>query len=354
MFDAQVHLLHLKPEENDLKKVMVLILLSIVMTAATAWSGTLEDVQKKGVLTCGISEGVPGFSIPDSKGHWVGFDVDMARAVAAAVLSDPEKIKFVPLASKQKIIAVSSGQVDLTSRTTTWTLKRDAKQGVDFTTIVFYDGQGFMVPKSLGVDSATKIDGATVCVTAGTTSELNLADFARLHDLKIEALVFDGKKEALSAYTAGRCDGFTTDVSQLASLRTTFKNPMAHKILPEVISKEPLSPLVRHGDNQWKDIVTWVINGLIAAEENGITAANVEEMKVKSNNPVIQRMLGQSGDTGNYLGLDKEWLVRAIKAVGNYGEIYDRHFGPSTKLNIPRGVNKLWTQGGLHYALPIR
>ena len=350
----QVHLLHLKQEENDLKKVTVLIVLSIVMTAAIAWSGTLEDVQKKGVLTCGISEGVPGFSIPDSKGHWVGFDVDMARAVAAAVLSDPEKIKFVPLASKQKIIAVSSGQVDLTSRTTTWTLKRDAKQGVDFTTIVFYDGQGFMVPKSLGVDSATKIDGATICVTAGTTSELNLADFARLHGLKIEALVFDGKKEALSAYTAGRCDGFTTDVSQLAALRTTFASPMAHKILPEVISKEPLSPLVRHGDNQWKDIVTWVINGLIAAEENGITAANVEEMKVKSNNPVIQRMLGQSGDTGSYLGLDKEWLVRAIKAVGNYGEIYDRHFGPSTKLNIPRGVNKLWTQGGLHYALPIR
>ncbi len=337
-----------------MKKIMVLIVLSIVMAAGIVCSGTLEDVQKKGVLTCGISEGVPGFSIPDSKGHWVGFDVDMARAVAAAVLSDPEKITFVPLASKQKIIAVSSGQVDLTSRTTTWTLKRDAKQGVDFTTIVFYDGQGFMVPKSLGVDSATKIDGATVCVTAGTTSELNLADFARLHGLKIEALVFDGKKEALNAYTAGRCDAFTTDVSQLASLRTTFKSPMAHKILPEVISKEPLSPLVRHGDNQWKDIVTWVINGLIAAEENGITAANVEEMKVKSNNPVIQRMLGQSGDTGSYLGLDKEWLVRAIKAVGNYGEIYDRHFGPSTKLNIPRGVNKLWTQGGLHYALPIR
>ncbi len=354
MFESEVYAAHFKMEENGLKKIIVLIVLSIVMAAGFACSGTLEDVQKKGVLTCGISEGVPGFSIPDSKGHWVGFDVDMARAVAAAVLSDPEKIKFVPLASKQKIIAVSSGQVDLTSRTTTWTLKRDAKQGVDFTTIVFYDGQGFMVPKSLGVDSATKIDGATVCVTAGTTSELNLADFARLHGLKIEALVFDGKKEALNAYTAGRCDAFTTDVSQLASLRTTFKSPMAHKILPEVISKEPLSPLVRHGDNQWKDIVTWVINGLISAEENGITAANVEEMKVKSNNPVIQRMLGQSGDTGSYLGLDKEWLVRAIKAVGNYGEIYDRHFGPSTSLNIPRGVNKLWTQGGLHYALPIR
>ncbi len=337
-----------------MKKLIAVIASLFVLTASMAVAGTLEDVLKKGVLTCGISEGVPGFSIPDSTGHWVGFDVDMARAVAAAVLSDPKKVKFVPLASKQKIIAVSSGQVDLTSRTTTWTLKRDAKQGVDFTTIVFYDGQGFMISKALDVDSATKIDGATVCVTAGTTSELNLADFARLHGLKIEALVFDGKKEALNAYATGRCDCFTTDVSQLAALRTTLAKPDDHKIMPEVISKEPLAPLVRHGDNQWKDIVTWVINGLIAAEEYDITAANVIEMKEKTNNPVIQRMLGKSGDTGSYLGLDKDWLVRAIKAVGNYGEIYSRHFGPSTKLNIPRGVNELWTQGGLHYALPIR
>ncbi len=337
-----------------MKKLIAVIASLFVLTASMAVAGTLEDVLKKGVLTCGISEGVPGFSIPDSKGHWKGFDVDMARAVAAAVLSDPKKVKFVPLASKQKIIAVSSGQVDLTSRTTTWTLKRDAKQGVDFTTIVFYDGQGFMISKALDVDSATKIDGATVCVTAGTTSELNLADFARLHGLKIEALVFDGKKEALNAYATGRCDCFTTDVSQLAALRTTLAKPDDHKIMPEVISKEPLAPLVRHGDNQWKDIVTWVINGLIAAEEYSITAANVIEMKEKTNNPVIQRMLGKSGDTGSYLGLDKDWLVRAIKAVGNYGEIYSRHFGPSTKLNIPRGVNELWTQGGLHYALPIR
>lgn len=324
------------------------------MTISTAWAGTLEDVQKKDTLTCGISEGVPGFSIPDSAGHWVGFDVDMARAVAAAVLSDAEKVTFVPLASKQKIIAVSSGQVDLTSRTTTWTMKRDAKQGVDFTTIVFYDGQGFMIPKALGVDSAVKIDGASVCVTAGTTSELNLADFGRKYKLKLEALVFDGKKEALSAYSTGRCDAFTTDISQLASLRTTLANPQDHLIMPEVISKEPLAPLVKHGDNQWKDIVTWVINGLIAAEENGITASNVMEMKEKSENPVIQRMLGKSGDTGSYLGLDQDWLVRAVSAVGNYGEIYDRHFGPETKLNIPRGVNEIWTKGGLHYALPIR
>ena len=337
-----------------MKNLLVVLIVSALMIAVPTWAGTLDDVKSKDVLTCGISEGVPGFSIPDSSGTWVGFDVDMARAVAASVLSDPTKVKFVPLASKQKIIAVSSGQVDLTSRTTTWTMKRDGKQGVDFTTIVFYDGQGFMIPKSLGVDSAKKIDGASVCVTAGTTSELNLADFARANGIKIEALVFDGKKEALNAYATGRCDCFTTDVSQLASLRTTLAKPNDHLIMPEVISKEPLSPLVRHGDNQWKDIVTWVINGLIAAEEYGITKDNVMKMKETSKNPVVQRMLGTSGDTGSYIGLDKEWLVRAIQAVGNYGEIYDRHFGPSTKLNIPRKINELWTKGGLHYALPIR
>lgn len=336
-----------------MKKLLIVVVL-LTITVSMSMAGILEDVQKKGILTCGVSEGVPGFSIPDSNGHWVGFDVDLERAVAAAVLGDPQKIKFVPLASKQKIIAASSGQVDLVSRTTTWTMKRDAKQGVDFTKIVFYDGQGFMVSKALGVDSAKKIDGATICVTAGTTSELNLADFARANDMKIEALVFDGKKEAISAYSAGRCDAFTTDVSQLASLRTTLANPKDHVILPEVISKEPLAPFVRHGDNQWKDTVIWIINGLIEAEENGITAANVHEMKKNSKNPVIQRMLGTSGDTGSYINLDKDWLVRAISAVGNYGEIYDRHFGPTTKLNIPRGNNNLWTQGGLIYALPIR
>jgi len=333
---------------------MIIISFIILGSAVMAPAGTLDDVKKKNVLTCGISEGVPGFSIPDSTGRWVGFDVDMARAVAAAVLGDADKVKFVPLTSKQKIVAVSSGQVDLTSRTTTWTLKRDGKQGVDFTHIVFYDGQGFMISKSLGVKSAKELDGASVCVTAGTTTELNLADFARANGLKMEAVVFDGKKEALNAYKTGRCDCFTTDISQLASLRSTLANPDKHIIMPEVISKEPLAPLVRHGDNQWKDIVTWVINGLIAAEENGITKANVLEIKKTSQNPVIQRMLGVSGDTGSYLGLDKEWMVHVLQAVGNYGEIYNRHFGPATKLNIPRGNNKLWTNGGLQYALPIR
>jgi len=337
-----------------LKGILIVLALGIVLVGTQAVAGTLEDVKAKGILTCGISEGVPGFSIPDSSGRWVGFDVDMARAVAAAVLGDGNKVKFVPLASKQKIVAVSSGQVDLTSRTTTWTMKRDAKQGVDFTTIVFYDGQGFMVSKKSGITSAKQLNGATVCVTSGTTTELNLADFSRANGLKMEAVVFDGKKEAFGAYTSGRCDCFTTDFSQLASFRTTVADPSSHIILPEIISKEPLAPLVRHGDNQWKDIVTWVIIGLIEAEENGITSANVMSIKKSSKNPVVQRMLGVSGNVGSFLGLDNDWLVRAIKTVGNYGEIYDRNFGPKTKLNIPRGLNRQWKDGGLLYALPIR
>ena len=335
--------------------VFVLILVLVLAFSGTqAVASTLEDVKGKGFLTLGVSEGVPGFSIPDSSGRWVGFDVDMGRAVTAAVLGDGEKMKFVPLASKQKIVAVSSGQVDITSRTTTWTMKRDAKQGVDFTTIVFYDGQGFMATKKSGVTSAKQLDGATVCVTAGTTTELNLADYSRANGLNMEAVVFDGKKEAFGAYTSGRCDAFTTDFSQLASLRTTVADPESHTILPEIISKEPLAPLVRHGDNQWKDIVTWVIAGLIGAEEYGITAANVISMKEKSKNPVIQRMLGATGDVGSFIGLDNDWLVRAIKTVGNYGEIYERHFGSKSKLKIPRGLNKQWKDGGLLYALPIR
>ncbi len=329
---------------------MILLLAAATVSAA----GTLEKVQKNGKLILGVSEGVTGFSAPDSKGRWVGFDVDMGRAVAAAVLKDPEAITFVPLASKQKIVAVSSGQVDLVSRTTTWTMKRDCKQGVDFTVVVFYDGQGFMVPKKLGVASIKELDGASVAVVSGTTSELNVADFARLNKIKLETVVFDSKKEAFKAYMAGRCDAFTTDMSQLASLRASASHPNKHVILPELISKEPLAPYVRHGDNQWKDLVTWVLNGLIEAEEKGITQANVLDMKAHSADPVVRRMLGASGDIGSFVNLDKDWLVRAIQAVGNYGEIYNRAFGPGTSLNLPRGRNKLWLQGGMLYAMPIR
>ncbi|NDV18742.1 transporter substrate-binding domain-containing protein [Pseudodesulfovibrio sp. JC047] len=326
----------------------------LVALASTAMAGSLERIQENGILTLGVSEGVAGFSAPDSNGRWTGFDVDMGRAVAAAVLKDQDAIKFVPLASKQKIVAVSSGQVDLVSRTTTWTMKRDGKQGVDFTVVVFYDGQGFMVKKELGVTKGSELDGASVAVVSGTTSELNVADFARQNNITLETVVFDSKKEAFNAYIAGRTDAFTTDVSQLASLRTSAPNPDAHIILAETFSKEPLAPYVRHGDNQWKDLVTWVLYGLIEAEEKGITQANVLEMKKTSNDPVVKRMLGATGDIGSFVNLDKDWLVRAIQAVGNYGEIYDRHFGPETAMNIPRGHNDLWTRGGLLYAMPIR
>ncbi len=332
----------------------LLFTMMLLTVASGAMAGSLDRIQQAGVLTLGVSEGVAGFSAPDSQGRWVGFDVDMGRAVAAAVLKDAEAIKFVPLASKQKIVAVSSGQVDLVSRTTTWTMKRDGKQGVDFTVVVFYDGQGFMVKKDLGIKSAKELDGASVAVVSGTTSELNVADFARLNNIKLETVVFDSKKEAFSAYVAGRCDAFTTDVSQLASLRTTAPTPADHVILSETFSKEPLAPYVRHGDNQWKDLVTWVLYGLIEAEEKGITQANVLDMKANSTDPTVKRMLGASGDIGSFVNLDNDWLVRAIQAVGNYGEIYTRHFGPDTALNIPRGRNELWTRGGMMYAMPIR
>ncbi len=335
-------------------KIKTAVLSLALCTALPVSAGTLSDIQKKGELTCGVSEGTPGFSNPDSTGRWVGLDVDICRAVSAAVLGDPDKIKFVPLASKQKIIALSSGQVDMTSRTTTWTMKRDTKEAVDFTSIVYYDGQGFMVKSSLGIASAKELDGASVCVTTGTTTELNLADFARANGIKFEAVVFEGKKEAFNSYKKGRCDAFTTDMSQLASWRSTLPNGSDHVILNDVISKEPLSPLVRHGDNQWKDVVTWVVNGLIEAEEKGVTQANVADQADNSTDPTVQRMLGVSGDMGGYLGLDKDWLKRTISSVGNYGEVYERNLGAKTRLKLERGINALWTQGGLLYSPPIR
>ncbi|PKF79671.1 amino acid ABC transporter substrate-binding protein [Vibrio sp. vnigr-6D03] len=317
-------------------------------------AGTIDDIRKKGELACGVSEGTPGFSNPDSSGRWVGLDVDICRAVAAAVLGDAEKVKFVPLASKQKIVALASGQVDMTSRTTTWTMKRDTKEGVDFTKVVYYDGQGFMVNKQLGIKHALQLNGASVCVTTGTTTELNLTDFARANSIKLEAVVFEGKKEAFNAYKSGRCDAFTTDVSQLASWRSTLPDSSKHVILNHLISKEPLAPLVRHGDNQWKDLVTWVINGLMQAEEKGITQSNVSEQAKISKDPSVQRMLGASGNMGKALSLDPEWLKRSLLAVGNYEEIFERNLGKNTPLGLERGVNSMWVNGGLMYAYPIR
>lgn len=336
-----------------MKRIFAVSLCMLLM-AGGAVAGTLDEVKARGELNCGVSEGVPGFSIPDASGHWVGFDVDMCRAVSAAIFGTGDKVKFTSLSSKQKVLAVSTGQVDITSRTTTWTMQRDTKEGIDFTIIVYYDGQAFMVRKNLGVKSAKELNGATVCVTSGTTTELNLADFARANGIKFEPVVFEGKKEAVNAYLSGRCDALTTDYSQLAAFRTTFPDPKAHVILPDIISKEPLSPLVKHGDNQWKDLVTWTLIGLVTAEEAGITKANIDEIKKTTKNPDVQRMLGVTGDYGSYIGLQKDWLYNAIKAVGNYGEIFERNLGSGSELNMERGKNALWTQGGLLYVPPIR
>jgi general L-amino acid transport system substrate-binding protein len=337
-----------------MRKTLQIGAIAVAAVAATcpANAGTLEDVRAAGELACGVSEGVPGFSNPNSEGVWAGLDADVCRAVAAAVLGDANAVRYVPLASKQKILAVSSGQVDMTSRTTTWTMKRDSAEGVDFTAVVYYDGQGFMVSADAGISSATELDGATICVTTGTTTELNIADYARANNLTIEPVVFEGKREAVEAYASGRCDALTTDSSQLAAFRAGFTDPSAHAILPEVISKEPLAPLVAHGDNQWKDIVTWVVYGLITAEEFGVTQANVGDMAATSTNPSIQRMLGSSGDTGGFIGLESTWMVDALSAVGNYGEIYDRNL--TSTLGLERGVNAQWNNGGLLYAMPIR
>lgn len=342
-----------------MKKIVFPLIIAALLTAGFvttgfASAGTLEKVKKRGILNCGVSEGVPGFSNPDKDGNWAGLDSDICRAIASAIFNDPSKVNFVPLASKQKILAVVTGQVDLTSRTTTWTMKRDTKEGVDFTTIVFYDGQGFMLRKDTGITDARKLDNATVCVTSGTTTELNLADFALANNLKLEAVIFEGKKEAVNAYRTGRCDAFTTDASQLAAFRTTMKKPADHVILKELISKEPLSPLVAHGDNNWKDLVTWVINGLITAEELGVTSANAADLAKNSKNPTIKRLLGSSNEYGSYIGLDNDWMLKAITKMGNYGEIFERNLGQGTPLKLKRGVNALPKDGGLLYAPAFR
>jgi len=326
----------------------------LAATVVPAFAGTLEDVKLRGILNCGVSEGVPGFSIPDESGNWAGLDSDICRAVATAIFNDPNKVNFVPLASKQKILAVVTGQVDLTSRTTTWTMKRDTKEGVDFTTVVFYDGQSFMTRKETGITDAKQLDGASVCVTAGTTTELNLADFIIANNLTVEAVVFEGKKEAVNAYKAGRCDALTTDTSQLTAFRTTMKDPAEHVILSKLISKEPLSPLVRHGDNKWKDLVTWVINGLITAEELDVTQANAADMAKNSKNPTVQRLLGTSGEFGSYIGLENDWMFNVISKLGNYGEIFERNLGTKTALKMERGSNALPRDGGLLYAPAFR
>ncbi|XUM21096.1 amino acid ABC transporter substrate-binding protein [Bradyrhizobium oligotrophicum S58] len=338
-----------------MKRVTLALTLALapVLASVGAQAETLKTVKDRGMLACGVSQGLPGFSNPDDKGNWTGLDVDVCRAIAAAIFNDPTKVKFVPLSAKDRFTALQSGEVDVLSRNTTWTLSRDTSLGANFAGITYYDGQGFMVKKALKVNSALELNSASVCVQTGTTTEQNLADYFKANKMKYEVIAFAGADETVKAYESGRCDVFTTDVSGLYAERLKLSNPADHVVLPEVISKEPLGPMVRHGDDQWFDIVKWTLFGLITAEEMGVTQANVDEM-AKSDKPDFKRAFGTDGNLGEQLGLTKDWFSRIVKAVGNYGEMYDRNVGTGSKLQIARGLNQLWNKGGLQYAPPIR
>ncbi len=337
------------------KSVFIGTLAAASVTASLAAAGTLDDVKAAGELKCGVSTGVVGFAAADANGVWGGFDVAVCRAVAAAVLGDGNKVKFVPTTGKTRFTALASGEVDMLARNTTWTYSRDVDLKFDFVGVNYYDGQGFMSPKALGVASAKDLDGATVCIQTGTTTELNLADFFRANNISYEPVPIETNAEGQAQYLAGACDVYTTDASGLAATRATFEKPDDHVVLPEIISKEPLGPLVRHGDNQWGDVVRWTLNALISAEELGITSANVDKLaSAAGNNPEVNRMLGTEGDLGAMLGLDKEWAHRAIAVAGNYGEIFEKNIGEATPVGLARGLNAQWTNGGLIYSPPFR
>lgn len=326
------------------------------LTALPAMAGkTLDAIKARGQVICGVNTGLAGFSAADSAGKWTGMDVDTCRAIAAATLGDPEKIKYVPLTAQQRFTALQSGEIDILSRNTTFTLTRDASLGLHDTVVTYYDGQGFMVPTKTKIKDAKQLKNQTVCVQSGTTTEKNLTDFSKANNLNIKPVVFEKVEAATAAYFSGRCLAYTTDASGLASVRNKeAKNPADHVILPQLISKEPLGPMVRRGDDEWFAIVKWVIYGLLEAEEYGVTQANVDQMAASSEDPVVKRLLGNGDDTGKLLGLDKDWMVRAIKTGGNYGEIFERNVGPKSALGLPRGLNNLWNKGGLQYAYPVR
>jgi general L-amino acid transport system substrate-binding protein len=329
--------------------------ITTVAFAPTAHAGkTLDAVKARGQLVCGVNTSGPGFSSADSQGKWSGLDVDFCRAVAAAVLKDAEKVKYVPLNSQQRFASLQAGEIDVLARNSTWTLTRDASLGVVFAGINYFDGQGFMVPAKLKIDGAKKLNGATLCVQAGTTSEKNVADYFSANNMKYKAVVFDTAEAITSAFFAGRCQVYTTDMSDLAGARSKAPNPDDYVILPQVISKEPLGPSVRRGDDEWFQIVRWTGFAMLEAEENGLTQANVDTQKKDNKDPGLQRFLGVSEDTGKLLGLDPEWAYRIVKQVGNYGESFERNLGPKSPSKLPRGVNNLWTKGGLMYAPPIR
>lgn len=325
-----------------------------LLIGGSVQAGTLDDTRAAGELKCGISTGVPGFAFTDDSGDWQGFDPAVCKAVAAAIFGDTSKVKYTTTTGKTRFTALASGEVDMLARNTTWTFSRDTDLKLDFVGVNYYDGQGFMVPTELGVSSAKELDGASVCIQTGTTTELNLADFFRVNGISYEAVPIETNDEARTNYEAGRCDVYTTDASGLAATRSSFDNPDDHALLPEIISKEPLGPLVRHGDSEWGDIVRWTLNAMITAEELGVTSANVDKMATGTDNPEINRLLGSEGDLGGMIGLDKAWAWRAIKMVGNYGEVFDKYIGSSTPIGLERGINAQWTDGGLLYSPPFR
>lgn len=340
-------------------KLLIAICVSAIGLAATPSvakiSSTLDKVKARGLLKCGVNSGLFGFSAPNNDGEQVGFDVDYCKAIAAAVLGDPGKVTYKLLTAKERFSALQSGEIDVLSRNTTWTMSRDTTQGFNFRTVSYYDGQGFIIRKSFGVSSALQLDGASVCVQAGTTTELNLADYFHANSMKYSLVVFDKVEEVIKAYDSGRCDSYTADASALYSARLLLTVPDDHFVLPEVISKEPLGLVVRQGDDQWLDIVSWVHYALLAGEEFGITQANVQKMRA-SDNIRIKRLLGmeKGGRLGHDLGLDSDWAVKVISAVGNYEEMFERNLGQGSRLKISRGLNALWSKGGLQYAPPVR
>ncbi|GGG64774.1 amino acid ABC transporter substrate-binding protein [Salipiger pallidus] len=339
-----------------MKNTVILGALTVAgLAAGAASAATLDDVKARGTLNCGVSTGLTGFSAPDANGVWQGFDVAVCRAVAAAVLGDPMAVDFTPTTGQTRFTALASGEIDVLARNTTWTFSRDNDLKFEFIGVNYYDGQGFMIPKSLGVSSAKELDGATVCIQTGTTTELNLADFFRVNNINYEPVPIETNAEAQQQYLANACDVYTTDASGLAATRASFETPGDHVILPEIISKEPLGPLVRHGDSEWGDIVRWTLNALIAAEEYGVTSANIEELSASAgDNPEINRLLGTEGELGAMIGLENDWAKNAIMANGNYGEIFEKTIGENTPIGLSRGLNAQWTEGGLLYSPPFR
>ncbi|CDP53573.1 amino acid ABC transporter substrate-binding protein [Paradevosia shaoguanensis] len=337
--------------KHILSAVVAAVLGATAVTAASA--DTLSDVKAKGYIQCGVTGGVAGFSAPDANNNWSGLEVDFCRAVASAIFNDPSKVRYTPLTSQERFTALSSGEIDILSRTTTWTMSRDTQLGIKFIGTVFYDGQGFMVRKSDGIASALDLSGANICIESGTTTELNAADYFAANNLEYKPIVFVDQDEVVKAFEDGRCDVYTTDSSALAAERSKFANPDDYIILPEIISKEPLGPVVRQGDDLWFNINRWTYFALLEAEELGVTQANVDEM-LGSDNPSIKRLLGVEGDFGTPIGLTKDWAYQIIKNIGNYGESFNRNVGPDTPIGLARGLNALWKDGGIQYAAPIR